>query len=322
MKKQSISPWKMNTFGKCGEQYRLLMIERHPFVAKHFFARGNAVGETAGTAHNRQIRRKKESSDPLPITLKEACPSAEEAKDLAADVYAREIENAESDFILDPKDEEAGLTIEQVEGREKDNAIGMAAHYVEEVAPTINPIAVERRIAVDLKGTPWRLSGVPDIVEEQTPEVVNPVQVTKTKELITPTGEEIGTTLRIIRDTKTKVKAPSATEADTSDQLSFYALLDKLDTGKVPDAMVLDHVVRTPGGKKTKPKVYTKRQYTTRTDDDLRNLYRKLNVVTEAIEKEVYLPAPQGSWWCSKRMCQFWGTHCRYTRTGARRPTS
>jgi hypothetical protein len=103
----------------------------------------------------------------------------------------------------------------------------------------------------------------------------------------------------------------------------MYALLRRLEAGKLPDALALDHVVRTPGGKKTPPNNYVTRQYTTRDTDDIRMLYHRINVAVQAAEAGLFLPASESAWWCSPKWCSFYGKECKFTRdTSKRRPMS
>jgi len=311
MKKPSWSNWRLQTILRCGEMYRLKFVENRREPNKLYFARGAAVGEVVQISHTRQMNAKAASAvdqRTLPILLAESLPTAEEARDLAADKFEQKVQ--EGGYILSDEDKEAGNdSFEKAKGAEKDATVDMAETYVVQVAPAINPVAVERKIVVEPKGVDFLLSGVIDLIEEQTPEVLEgksgvvDVPIDKPRE--------------VIRDTKTKAKAPKATEADESGQLTMYAMLRRLETGELPGALALDHVVRTPGGAKTKPKNYVVRQYTTRDIEDIRTLYHRINVAIQAAEKEVYLPAPEGAWFCNAKWCFYHAANkggCRYTR--------
>ena len=150
-----------------------------------------------------------------------------------------------------------------------------------EVAPLIQPAAVEEAWVIGIEGCDYGLAGRIDLKE------VN------------------GT----IRDTKTSAKSPTVGQADKMDQLTMYALGAWTLTGKVSiPPLAVDWLVKT----KT-PKAIT--QTTTRDIEDFRTLLTRIETISLALEKGVFPPADRDSWQCSPRWCGYYSS-CRYIKGG------
>jgi hypothetical protein len=207
--------------------------------------------------------------------------SATEARDLAAD----EFEGRWSQGVaLQPAEEAEG--VEKVKGEAKDASVDLSGLHARDVAPGIQPVAVEEQIKVTPRGTSIVLHGTIDLVET----VAGPGQ----------SGYGI-------RDVKTKEKSPQKDEANLSGQLTMYGMLFGARYGKPPSRMVLDHLVRTPvlHGLKYVP------QETLRDASDYQALIQRIGAATHAVEKGVFLPARESDWWCSPRWCGYYAT-CPY----------
>ena len=131
-------------------------------------------------------------------------PTTAEARDLAA----TEFEQAWAGGVT-LSAEETGEGVGAVRGRSKDFAVDLAGFHVDRVAPGITPIGVERRIVVKPRDSDLEIHGTIDLIDQ------------------TPTGE-------VIHDLKTSEKSPSRTAADTSQQLSMYALIRTAEVGVIP----------------------------------------------------------------------------------------
>jgi hypothetical protein len=174
----------------------------------------------------------------------------------------------------------------------KDATVEMAGHYIRAVAPTVNPVEFERRVVIEpepAEGQPRiRIAGTKDLVDLQ------------------PAAPGFPDGVRVLRDLKTKTKSPAADEADRSGQLSLYALLDLAEHGKYPDALVLDHVVRTP----VRGDLRVVTQVTQRDDRDTDALLAKIQTATALAQAGNFMPNTDG-WKCSPKWCQWFST-CRY----------
>jgi Uncharacterized protein conserved in archaea len=172
-------------------------------------------------------------------------------------------------------EEERSRGMSLIKGDTKDMAIGLAALHTLKVSPTFQPVAVEKQITLrtDPAIFPMDLTGIIDVEDDAA----------------------------AVRDTKTSSKAPNEDAAETSEQLTMYALLYQAEKGRLPSEVVLDTLVRTKGGKETP---YLNKS--ARTEADLHRLTLRLGKAAEAIEKEVFIPTNPESWWCSANWCGYY----------------
>jgi len=276
---------KLNKLILCGEAYRREEEEKEWMPASSAMIRGRAVHHVTETGHRRQMDARKESPKALKsVVLREALPSLDEAGDLAATSFDREKkEGVAVSTAPDPKKEI---------GFDKDRAVKMARHYVERVAPYLDPILVEEKLVVEPKGTNVRISGIVD--------------------LMTRTSEGG----KMIRDLKTTTRKPNENAADDSPQLSMYAMLDAArNDWKIADGMALDHIV-IPPSPHAKPYMVT--QETTREQEDLDVLMERLSNAIDATKAGVFVANGVGTWKCSEKWCQFW-SDCKYVSHVRRR---
>lgn len=190
----------------------------------------------------------------------------EYAQTVAADHVRREFQ--EQEIALTEEEKAAG--VKRVMGEAIDDAVRLATLHYDEVAPRIEPVHVERKWTLELTGSPYDLVGVIDVQESS-----------------------------IIRDTKTKSKSPTKTEADTSLQLTAYSLAAETLDGKRPEVVQLDALVSTK-----EPKYVALRS--TRNEHDYGRLYRRIEHAVRVIEKEAFMPASEDSWVCSPDFCGYW----------------
>lgn len=244
----------------CGEQFRLVYIERERLPRSTYML----VGSGVDTAVNRNLEHKMETGSLLDV---------EEVKQIARDAVDAEL--VENEVALDPDELEIGK--DKALGQAIDKAVRLAALHARETAAKINPIAVQRKWALEIPGFPFDLVGTID-VQEQT----------------------------AIRDTKTAGKTPSADIAHNSDQLTMYALAVRTIDGVAPELVALDYLIdnKTPVAK-----TFT----STRDVDDFQVLLNRLENAAEIIEKGAFTPAKPTDWVCSATYCGFHRT-CRYAK--------
>lgn len=163
-----------------------------------------------------------------------------------------------------------------------DAAVSLAQLHHKEVAPAIEPVAIERGFLLELDGFPFDIKGYIDIEE--------------------PTR---------IRDTKTSSKAPPANAAAVSDQLTCYAL--SAHTRGETKTVALDYLVKT----KVAKAITLESQ---RTADDYARFLRRMETAAEVIQSGSFLPAPADSWACSAKFCGYWENHCEFGARGRTRP--
>lgn len=259
---------------ECGEKFRRKILEKEPVPRTPRQARGTAVHKAATSS----LLRKMETG---------ALPSAEEARDVAAETFDGEWL---SGVRLD--EEESAQGADRVRGDSKDFAVDLAAFHVTAVAPPINPVGVERKITVQPKDSDLVVHGTIDLIDAQ------------------PAGE-------VIRDLKTSTKSPSKDKAHKSQQLTMYGMIRAAEVGRLPASYQLDYLVRTPARQEKKHVPLE----TTRGPADVAALVRRINAAVEAVKRGAFVPAPPDAWQCSPRFCEFFDT-CVYTAAGQRRPTS
>ena len=163
-----------------------------------------------------------------------------------------------------------------------DSSVRLAGLIHKDLTPQINPASredIERAWRVEFDGFPFALMGYFDVVEEST-----------------------------VRDLKTKRKSPSQGEADSSEQLTLYALARKVEAGKIPE-VALDFAVDLKRG----PKVVV--QTSTRTDAHLDVELRRVEAAARLIESATFVPAASDSWLCDERWCGYASTCPYYLRS-------
>ncbi len=170
--------------------------------------------------------------------------------------------------VLQEDEKEAG--VEKTKGEAIDTAAKLSLLHHHDLAPKIEPVHVERLFRLELKNFPRDLIGYIDIQEPKT-----------------------------IRDVKTSSKSPAADEADKSLQLTLYGLAAKVVDGVAPSSYALDYLV-----KKKAPEAKT--LTTERTDEDFKNLLRRVEVASKLVESGIFYPTDPSNWWCSARWCGYY----------------
>jgi hypothetical protein len=260
----------LTTLQQCGEKFRRRYIEKEYTPPSPRMLRGTVVHRVASLGYQRKL-----ADDVL--------PSVEETRDTAATEFDAKWRSG----VMLSK-EEAGQGVEAVEAASKDFAVDVATVHVLDVAPAVNPLAVERHITVKPKDSDLVIHGTIDLIDR------------------TATGE-------VIRDLKTSEKSPSKDAADISQQLSTYAMIRQAEVGTLPEKLTLDTLVRTP----VRHEVKHVQQHTTRDPEDMRVMVTRINTAVEAVKRGLFVPADPSSWWCSKSYCDFYGD-CVYVRRGDR----
>ena len=266
---------KIESILRCAEAFRRRYVEGEIVPPGVAMLRGSTVHAVA-----RENFRARLEPEGEPFTV-------EQARDLAATDFAERWAGGVS-FT----DEERAEGLTKVRGETKDAAVDLAGLHAKEVAPCIEPVAVEEQILVTPKGTNLLLHGTIDLQER----VVGGIG---------------------IRDLKSKTKSPSKTEADDSPQLTLYALLVTAKTGRPPVNIALDHLVRTP----EKHLLRWVEQRTERGKEDFQALINRIGAAANAVSKGVFLPASERDWFCSPVYCGYYDAGCPYV-SRKKRPVS
>lgn len=274
----------LTTLQVCGHKWYLRYIKKDWRPVGYAAKRGSVVHHVAKETHKRQmVERKLWDGPPPEVTELPGSPkSVEEARDLAARQFEKELQRGGVILMEDEKD----LGEEAVKAHTKDAAVDLAALYVYEVAPPVKPVAVERKVEITPKNMDIKIQGYIDLVEDDLGDV--------------------------IRDLKTAEKSPWKDAAKVSQQLTMYNMIRYAETRQMPRESRLVHLVRTPKTHETS--VVT--QSTTRDMDDIKRLVARIKVAVEAVEKGVFVPADPAAAGSPCGWCEFNDGTCPYFKKG------
>ena len=293
----SIREWnnsRLTRLQMCGERFRRHDIEGEPDVPTPSLIRGSTIHAVAKIALRRKLGGKPNSF----------LPTLEEARDLAAEDFEQRWDAQEIRLVEEDEEDSAGsLALAKAEA--KDFAVALSAYHVETLAPILRPVAVERKIIVRPRDSDLTIHGTLDVITQPEPTLAEPIA-----EALAPFAPSPQDT---IRDLKTSQKSPNKEAADRSQQLTMYAMIRAAEVGALPEALALDHLVRTP--KRGEMKAIT--QVTARDAEDIKALVARINAAVEAVNRGVFIPADPASWWCSKKWCSYHNT-CPYVSRGKR----
>jgi len=248
---------QISMYTRCAEQFR----RRYVIGEKLAPGIGIIVGKGTHKPIEVDLKHKRDTGE---------LASEEELQDIARDTVVHGFDDGE--LLL--SEEERGKGVEALKAECIDKAVTCATVHHRELAPSVQPVAVEREWVVNIDGFPVALAGTIDCDE----------------------GD-------IIDDWKTSAKSPAKGDADSSGQLTMYAMA-KYTLDKVIPACRIGYMVKT----KTPKAVW---QETTRTVEDFHPMLRIIERISECIDKEVYpfassmAPRP---WWCSPKFCGYYAT--------------
>jgi hypothetical protein len=291
----------METLSKCGIQFENIYVKHLRRRPKTFLICGTAVDESVGADLNHKIdtgELEKES-----VILDVARDSAQKAE------YGD----------VEPEDDEAGKSVEQLRDTVTDKAVRLVKAHHSGIAPEIQPFKVARKFSINLdkflrsrakflhqQAEMETLSNARRILHYQATQMNAAARegydFAGEQDIVEAVGEKL-----VIRDTKTSKKTPNADIAHESSQLTAYSLSSSVLDGKIPDAVRLDYLIDLKGGVKTAT------LESTRTLDDIDNYLNRLANGIATIRSGMFVPAPDTAWWCDNRYCGFWNT-CPYAR--------
>ncbi len=258
-RKPQLHTTALDMLSRCGEQFRRRYVEGEIIPPGVALIVGIATHRSAAKTLTRKMIG--------------GTTTAEQAADEARDAL-----NAEWDKGVRLDDEERAKPEAAVRGAAVAKAVVLSALHARVLAPSIEPMYVERAWSVALPGYPVDLVGTLDVQER-----------------------------RSVRDLKTAGKSPPKNAAALSDQLTAYALAVRVVDGTAPQHVVLDHLVDLASG----PKVVT--LTSGRTPADFKVFLARVEQACRVIEKGVFTPARQTDWACSRKFCGYADT-CPYFR--------
>jgi len=270
VKRRAIHHSMLSMLSKCGEMARRRYVEGEKMRPGVALIVGTAVHRGADVALTRLIQ----TGELAPVEEVQEAAAASFEKAWSGDESVRDGEMpddacAGQEPLLDEEDISRGVAVVKAEA--KDEAVRLVALHRREVAPSLRPIAVERRMRLVLDGFPFDLEGTIDVEEEHA-----------------------------IRDLKTSAKAPAPDLAFGNPQLAFYSMVRTAIDGKRPLFVALDVLVKN----KT-PKYVQVGAPAPRTDAAILS---RIERAAHVFEKEAFYPTdPSGpsGWVCSSRYCPF-----------------
>lgn len=272
MAEEEWSQSKLSLYQRCGEAYRRRYIEKDVQPAPLRVRAGSAVHAVAALMAKARMGLMSGHAPKEPVFTK--------VDEVAAAAFEQQLE---AEVVLTPREKAEGSEGMHV-GRAKDDVVQMARAFVP-VVKALDVVAVERKVTVKPQDSDIRLVGTIDLITRDP-----------------ATGGDV------IDDVKTARRSPPRNAADVSAQLTMYGMLRAAETGKLPVAYRLHHLVRTP-----KSSVARYISLATRRDvNDLRALVRRINTAVDGVRKGVFTPAQPGvAWWCAPDWCEYWQT-CKY----------
>lgn len=182
--------------------------------------------------------------------------------------------NEVKEFAAAEFEKQAGETNWQPDeqpGEVKDSTIKLLELYQREVAATVQPFLVEQMVEVNFENTDYTLLGYIDLVDEK----------------------------RIIHDTKTVGRSPSAGALTDNVQMLTYSLAYRFHLGENEAGSQIDYLVNN---KTPKYVPISGEPYTDREIDRLLNIVAS---VANAIQAGGFYPNPS-CFTCSPKACGFW----------------
>lgn len=254
--KNHLSPSQLGMYLRCPRQWEYRYVDGLKIPP----ASALTLGKSFHKAVETNYRQKTESKTDLPVFDMTDCFSYDWHERVKAE---EPVFNAE-------RGETAGKLL--------DVGVGLVTAQRQEIAPKVQPVAVEETFEVALGDEfPYTLKGVVDGVTEDG----------------------------VIFDNKTGARKIQQADVDKDIQLSAYSIGHRIRHQKRETALELHRVIKTktPG---------TQIIRTTRSDDDLKWFLRLLEQVAGGIQAGTFPPNPTG-WWCSPTSCGYYDI-CRQRR--------
>jgi len=188
------------------------------------------------------------------------------------DLHADEVEGTFEEYMKENKEETVWDENLQFEDALSKGST-LTKKHIKEVAPRIQPIAVEKKIELDLPGTDKFLLGYIDLIDVDN----------------------------TIIDHKSSKRSKSQGDVDNNLQLSIYATHLFADNPDLQEVNVrIDNLVL-----KKAPEI--KQLPSVRTINHVLWSLAVIKSVLKGIEKGIFNPAEPGCWMCSEKWCGYYG---------------
>lgn len=240
---------RLRLFNKCPEAFR------QRYVLNRILPPSGALtlGKAAHEAEALNMAQKVATGEDLPL---------EQVQDTFSDAFERDKAITEWAEDEDP-------------GKEKDMGLKLVEVYQTQLAPTIRPVMVEKRITLPIAGEPF--IAILDLADDQDR----------------------------VHDTKHVARRYSPEQVQNDIQLTAYDMAFRAETGREPTELRLNAVL-----KQKAPGIDS--QATHRTEADFASFEYNVEQFVKAVRAGIFVPN-RDSWLCSKKNCGYFGS-CAATR--------
>ena len=270
MRKPQLHASHLNMLAKCGIQFQRRYGKTFGVGDKNEILPPStplAIGTAVHTSVELNLKRKMDGKE---TTL-------DHVEAIARDKFAEQWEDG---LLLSEDETIQEKTIAQtVLDASIDTSVALAGLHWSQVAPGIQPVAVEKKFVLGMNNFPFDLAGTIDVIEADG-----------------------------IRDLKTSATKPNSGIL-RSVQNSMYSYARKAETGKLPEKFTMDFLVKT----KT-PKVVTISNVPDETMiSTLKARIERAAEIIEAVKsgRQAFSPAFDDSWVCTARYCGYART-CKF----------
>jgi hypothetical protein len=202
--------------------------------------------------------------------------STEEVQDIARDEFSKNWN--EAPVVFNTEEKETG--IDRVKGMAIDMTINLSTIHGSKLAPMLQPsvdletgvVGVEKKWVIECSNYPFDLAGMWDVEEMKTSETSPAVIWT-------------------IRDLKNLKRNPGQNYAESSDQLTIYAMASYIINQRLLDEIWIDVLVKTK-------EPYLISYPTARDVRDFEIVKNRIDRAAQIIDKQIYTPANRTDWWC------------------------
>lgn len=192
------------------------------------------------------------------------------------DIFSDEWEQNQYGIAWTEKDLN-GESPKKAAGRFKDTGIELVKTFHKQESPLIYPVYVEDKFEIAFQQDVPKLVGIIDRIDE---------------------GDEIG-------EVKFVSKSPNKDDILQDIQLTIYDLGYRQKYGRTPKRLKKRWAVSLK-----EPKI-VQQDAEPRDDNTITRLLWRIQSSLNALKQGVFLPAPQGAWWCSENWCGFWN-RCKH----------
>lgn len=251
---EHISASQINMFSRCQTQWffrygpRKLVIP--PGIAAHV-----GSGVHGGAEASNRVALVTGQHEPESVVV-----------DAAVTTYEQKLQR-EGVFFTDDEKPSA----KRLMGEAKDTTATLAKLWRTDVAPTIQPVLVERRVELSVPDLEPTFVGFIDLYDQN----------------------------QALRDLKTTAKSWTQEQADGDDQLTVYRQMVHALLGEYPKELAFDVLVKNKVPK-------TQHLTTVRDETDWLVMVERARLMVAQVQTGIFAPASSGSWVCSPKFCGYW----------------